>query len=476
MNRSKKITLISLLAILLTAIIITVTISRYEEKKENIRNSNEIILNISFDSVTALSWEYNGTKLSFHRDECWQWDEDPAFPVDEEKIAELLAPFEGLEADFKIEDVEDYSVYGLNKPTATIKIVANDKNFTIKLGDYSKMDSERYISVGDGSVYLSVNDPLDSYDVELEDLILNDVIPDISGATELVFDGSENYTVTYEEESAKTYCSEDVYFTEELPLDTAKISSYLNTVIGLSTDTYVSYNATAEELEACGLTAPELTITVKYPESSDSDEETEEEQASYSFVLSVGRNQEELAEAAESDEEDAEDNVTAYFRIGESQIIYKLSNYYYKKLMAVSFNELRHDEIVTADFDDVYKMDFVLENEEYSMVSGTDDEDEETVIWDCGSFENVDISKIQNKISALSASEFTDELPTQKEEISFTLYLNNENFPELNVKLYRYNGESCLAELNGNIIALVSRSSVVDLIEAVNAIILGIES
>ncbi|MDD7740358.1 MAG: hypothetical protein SOT28_07965 [Fusicatenibacter sp.] len=38
---------------------------------------------------------------------------------------------------------------------------------------------------------------------------------------------------------------------------------------------------------------------------------------------------------------------------------------------------------------------------------------------------------------------------------------------------YRYDGNSCTVEIDGEPVALISRSSVVDLIEAVNAIVLN---
>lgn len=53
------------------------------------------------------------------------------------------------------------------------------------------------------------------------------------------------------------------------------------------------------------------------------------------------------------------------------------------------------------------------------------------------------------------------------------MYLENENYPQVKVELYRCDGTNCLAVVDGETLGLVSRSSVVDLIEAVNSIILG---
>ena len=61
----------------------------------------------------------------------------------------------------------------------------------------------------------------------------------------------------------------------------------------------------------------------------------------------------------------------------------------------------------------------------------------------------------------------------QELEISLTLALENEEVPETSIALYRYDGSYCLAVVDGEPTALVQRSAAVDLIEAVNAFVLG---
>ena len=89
----------------------------------------------------------------------WTYDEDAAFPVDEEKIGELLEIFEEFGVSFVIEDVEDYGQYGLDDPEGTIRLEAGEESYEILLGDFSAMDSERYVSIGDGNAYLVKEDP-----------------------------------------------------------------------------------------------------------------------------------------------------------------------------------------------------------------------------------------------------------------------------------------------------------------------------
>ena len=449
MKKSKR--LFILLGVLLAACGATFAISRHEEEKEKIQNSDEIILAIEADSVTSLSWEFGENAFAFHKDEKWLYDEDEAFPVDEEKLVDLLEQFQEFGVSFVIEEVEDIAQYGLDEPECTIHITAGEQEYTVTLGAFSTMDSQRYLSIGDGKVYLASHDPFEEYELEIRDLIKHDEIPEISAATGIQFSGMQEYEISYEEESTNTYCEEDVYFVDSKPLDTSLVEDYLDTVAGLGLSEYVSYNVTEEELEAFGLAEPELTIT------------------SESFVLHLGRNQEELAAALESEEEDAEENVTAYARVGESQIVYEITSSEYADLTKNTYDDLRHKEVLTAAFEDIYQMDITLEGVEHTFSIVVE---EDVKSWKYGE-EDLSVSGIQSAMTALTAESFTSEEPTEKEEISFTVYMENENYPEIHVELYRYDGSKCIAVVDGETFAMVSRSSVVDLMEAVYGIVLG---
>lgn len=53
---------------------------------------------------------------------------------------------------------------------------------TVELGDFSKMDEQRYLSIGDGKVYLVNHNPLDEFDAVLRDMILDDTTPEFDAA------------------------------------------------------------------------------------------------------------------------------------------------------------------------------------------------------------------------------------------------------------------------------------------------------
>lgn len=319
-------------------------------------------MEIPGDTVQSLDLEYRETTLSFHKDGTWLYDEDEAFPVDEEKIQEPREPFEAFGVSFVIEDVMYESMYGLDNPICTIRFTTEEQSYEMKLGNYSNMDSERYISIGDGNVYLAKNDPLDQFDAVLRDMIDHDETLSYEQVTGIEFTGAENYSIFYQEDSTDTDCADDVYFTNKggknLPLDTDRVGTYLESLTTLYLTDYVTYNAT-EELQSYGLDTPELTITVDYTAKDEKGKEVSD-----TFTLSVSRDPEELAAAEKAQEDDKEDenkDFIAYVRVGESQIVYKISEYYYNNLMAASYNELHHQEVMTADFGDVEQVDITLE-------------------------------------------------------------------------------------------------------------------
>ncbi len=498
-KRVRKIVI--LLVILVVLCVATLLASLYNEKQEQIQNSNEIILSISTDSVTSLSWEVDDETLGFTKDSdsgSWIYDDDDGFPTSTSEIENLLSIFSEYEADFIIEEVDDYSQYGLDEPVMTINITLDDEtSYEITLGNFSTLDSERYVSIGDGNVYLAMVDPYDTYDVELSDMIENDTIGSFTEATDITFTGVENYSIYFEADSANTYCSEDTYFVtdSDLPLDTDSIETYLGYIRNTGLSEYATYNASEDELELYGMNNPVLTITVDYP-VTETDEDGEETVTTETVMLTIGVNQDELAEAEEALEDGEEVDISSlslYVRINDSQIIYELASNRYNYLIACSYDDLRHAEVMTADYDSIYQFDFTIEDVTYTIyseLSDPEDEESERVYYyyydgeviDADSLSEdddidnyrveVDVDDLSTAIDAITAESYTDEEPDGKLELSFTAYLDNENYPEVTVELYRYDGTYCLAVINGEPTSLVARSAVVDLIEVVNAIVL----
>ena len=465
MNRTKRLAALGCAAA--AACIGVIVLSRIQTTQDAIQESGEVVLSIDPETVQSVSWEYGNNSYAFHRDGDWVYDADTAFPVDPEKMDQLLSPFEAMGAAFIIEEPASLSEYGLDDPVCTIELTTEDGDYTILLGDYSTMDEQRYVSIGDGKVYLAVSDPLDEFDATLADLIQNDAVPDFETVTAVTFSGAENYSFTLDE-NGTSYRDEDRYFADGLPLDTDRVEDYLLILKNLRLNGYVTYNATEEEIAGCGLDSPDLTITVDYTETAE-DGSSEEK----SFAIALVRDPEEAA-AAESDgtgsgTSSGEETVTAYARVGDSPILYQIDGSSYLSLMAAGISDLRHQEIFPAETENIAALSVTLQGQTYSLTSEGDGE-ERTFSYDG---EEIDAGDLLQAIGALEADAFTGDDPTGTEEISLTATLDLEGGPAVSLSLYRVDGSNCLAVVDGTSVALVPRTQVVTLIEAVNAIVLG---
>ncbi len=464
MKRSKK--MILLLCVLAVVCIATVIMTRYDPEQEQIESINEVILSVSGGSVETLSWSYEETALAFHRGDknAWCYDEDDTFPVDQEKINTLLAEFQELTASFVIEAVTDFDQYGLEEPLCTICFAADSQDYTVKLGAYSQIDGLRYVSLGGDTVYLVSTDPMEAFETDLDALFLHDTLPEMETVTKLQFAGLSQDAVVYSESGGASYSSEDVWFMNALPLDTALVEDYLSTLSGLSLTNCVTHNASTEDLSAWGMADPAFSVTISYS--------TEEEDGStlhHTAVIHLGT------------VTDSEETTTYYARIGASELVYEIASTKYNALTAVSYDDLRHTAVFTADFDTVTSVDITLEGNTYTLEKtvvveepeeGSEEEATETTVWMYGETE-IGISSVQSAVEALTATSFTDEAPTGQEEIRVVLHLTNDYADSLEIALYRIDGSNCLCQVNGENVCLLTRSSVVTLMEAVNSIILN---
>ena len=254
-------------------------------------------------------------------------------------------------------------------------------------------------------------------------MILDDTIPEFDTAKQIAFTGSENYTISYDEET-KSICADDVYFTDGKPLDTAVITEWLTSLHELDLTNYVSYNVTDEELETFGLDEPALAITLDYSSSDEDGNETD----SGTLVLHLSQNPEELAayEEAIANEEDVLPDVTCYARVGDSQIVYQITQSEFDALTDVSYDALRHQKIFTADFDTVTSIDVTLEGEDYIFTYNPPEDEDDADVEGTWTYQDTefDIFDFSYALRALSATSFTDEAPTGQEEISLTLHLD----------------------------------------------------
>lgn len=468
MSKAKRLyVLLGVLAVLCVAVF---AVSRHEDKKEEIRASGETVFSLSPADVTAIEWERDSTTLAFHIDDdgTWQYDADEEFPVDADKINERLELFEAFNAAFTIDNADDVAQYGLDTPECTVRLTTAEGVIKVTLGDYSKMDSQRYVSFGGDTVYLAASDPIDMFPAELSRMIENDTTPDLDAADGIVFSGVADYEI-HRDDDGESLCEDDVYFADDLPLDTQRVEKYLRVLSSLSLADYATYKLNDDDLGFYGLDEPTITVTLDY---TDADGEKQ------SFTLAAGQNKSEL-EIAEKNGETAS-SVQAYARVGDSRIVYELNSMDFEALCAATRDDLRHKELFTGKFESVTAMEFSIDGESYTLEYAAEDDAKDGLFstsekaWRYNGTKpnEEDINAIEDAIAALSSDTFTEETPTGKEEASVTLRLDGESEKAVTITLYRRDGELCLAEVNGNAVALIPRSQMNALKESVYALVL----
>ncbi len=476
MKRGKKLGILFIVLVVACAAAFAATkLSAEEEAEEDQAVS---ILTLDTDAVTALSWTYEGETLSFENtDGVWAYTEDEAFPLSTAYIDSMLEAISDITASKTIESPEELSQYGLEDPTLTVD-VTEDGTTQLVVGDETSMGGERYLSIGDGNVYLVDSGIVDSFAYGLYDLVKKESIPsmdDISDVT--VTAETRTLRIEHMQDSGIAYSDYYEWFLEDedgayLTLGTSETNSFVSQITDLSWIECVSYNASEEDLTGYGLDTPAVTVTVNYTETvtadtAETDEDgnviTEEREAPASFTLEIGGY--------------ADDG--CYARIAGSRMVYLISSSVCDSLLYTGYEDLRPGDILELDWDAVTAVDIVLEGDmacrvEKDVTDVTDDDGETTeeTVW---LYEGGEVSadNVWTVLDALTATGSGSGLaPERSEMVSFIFYQDRENWPEVELSFYEYDSSSCLVSLNGETRLFAARDDVLAVVEAVRTEIL----
>lgn len=443
MKRQKNLLiLLAVLAGLCLAILLAAGVQKHIDKVATV---DKDIVDLNADSVTKISWTSGGKTLTYEKtDDTWQQSDDAAFPVDQEKLQELLQRFAPLKAGFEISDVQDYSQYGLDVPEVTVTLTTADGDTAVKFGNFSTMDSKRYVTLGDGTVYLIADDVAGDLSTDRDAYLRADSVPEYDTVTGITAAGEVAFTAQYLPDATPLYTDTYDYYAVDgenyTALSTKKIESFLSNLAALPYSDYATYQASQENLADYGLDTPTVTYTVQYTQ----------DKTDGSFALALGKKGD-----------------ACYARMNDSEIIFKLTEDAYNSLTATDANALRPDEALALDWDSVRSMTFTVDDVAYTVAHKGNtfsiDGDE------------IDFDAVEKAVDGLKITEYNSETTDKKQELAVTVTLNNKEHPELAVTIQQYDGENCLVTLNGTTLGFASRSNVVSLTEVVKAITLGLE-
>lgn len=130
-----------------------------QDQKAAQQEEDEKVYALQFvsDDVTGISYEYEGTVLSFTKDgDDWKCSTDENAEIDADKMKTMLSSLGSMTADSTVEKPENVSEYGIDQPTQQVTLDFSDgSEKTVTFGSTNEIVGGTYVQVsGDENVYL----------------------------------------------------------------------------------------------------------------------------------------------------------------------------------------------------------------------------------------------------------------------------------------------------------------------------------
>lgn len=154
-----------------------------EAEEESVNLATLRVTDADADTINELSYDYEGETLTFVKEDgTWYYKNDKSIPIIQSEIANMATYVASISPASIIEEPSELSVYGLDKPLATIKFTCEDgSSQELYIGEYFDMDGTNFaMAKGDDTVYTiaayyattfakSVSDLTDSGDQDTEE-------------------------------------------------------------------------------------------------------------------------------------------------------------------------------------------------------------------------------------------------------------------------------------------------------------------
>ena len=185
MTRGKKLFVLLLALVILTGVTLLVAHLVPDEDESTAEDTSYIIFSLDPDQVTQLSWTYEDSTVTLTKDENsnWSYPDDEAFPLDASYPDAMVQALKEVSATKTIESPENLAAYGLEEAACAISVTAGDSTYELRIGDETGLGGQRYLSLGDGNVYLVDADLLEDFSLGLYDIVSMESIPSMTDLT-----------------------------------------------------------------------------------------------------------------------------------------------------------------------------------------------------------------------------------------------------------------------------------------------------
>lgn len=299
---------------------------------------------LSGAEVTAISWASGDENISLEQqDGAWTMADDAAFPVDQEKAADMAADIGSLTARRQLTGVESLADYGLDAPLFSVTVsLADGTAATIEQGGDNSLSGQTYVRVsGDDSVYLVDDAPAEILDAARDDLLAMESVPEIGDIMTIELSSHETVRkIRYE--SGDNYVDPDT----GKAMDAEAVSTFIDMLTGIQWTGVASYTATAEDKANWLLDDPVAKVVV----SSTITEELEDGGVDIQVVeytLIIGNV--------------TEDNENVYAMIdADSSMVYTLANADAEAVYDALQGSLESAQVIAVDWGELQQLSLMM--------------------------------------------------------------------------------------------------------------------
>lgn len=219
------------------------------------------------EGVTALALCDGSVTLRFEKDEsgAWIWHDDPAFPLEQTALDELLALPAALDGGEAVADGQELAAYGLEVPTKYVTVTSDGADVTYYIGDQAA-DGRWYVLTPAGRVLYTSDENKALLSRSIYSMAVLPVLPAITAdkivSVSLMNAGGGTVTFYTAEDGTRRSGSRDV--TDR----TAALAAEIGT---LSITACVDYDPAEGAAAVCGLETPLVTLAVNYTADNGAD-------------------------------------------------------------------------------------------------------------------------------------------------------------------------------------------------------------
>ncbi len=413
------------------------------------------------EDLTGLGWTRDGTSMAFMlKNGEWITTDQTAWPVDQEILKDLGETIVSLQATRKLENISNFSDYGLEAPPVTVTAGWKDgTSTTYNMGDATPFEDGYYLSVsGKGDVIYIISSSLsDLFNKTQAQLVAMEDIPTVAEVKEISI-GNSFHAVRFTE--SLTVNPDQLWYDAETnkPLENSAIETWISQVKTISWNGWVAVNPDETTLQDWRLDDVQaISVTLK---GNDEGNKTS--------ILFGAQNE----------------NGDYYARLPDSSMVYTVSGEKAGSLLSMSSDQLRISTILPLPYDYLRSAALSSQKGIYSFnsfeqeeISDSFSEEETETDFDAEKdlSEDPDATEeaqkeLWDKITALeSAEEVKDVESYAMGDPVLKIHAVAQNGVEITVAFFEYNADYYLATTDGGEAGLVSADQVDAIVRHVNS-------